>query len=135
MKDRARAAQRILRVQKKLHQLEELKFVQLQQRLAEIEREQRELTLALSEDGALHSLFIDMTVRRLKALRQAADRLSRDIAERARGLIEHAGRLRHAERLAGALDLELRRADQRTELEEVLDLSVARNDASLKQDG
>jgi hypothetical protein len=134
MKSRALTAQRVLEVQKSLHRLEEIKFVQVQQRLAANEREQLELTRALSEDGALHSLFIDMTARRLIALRQEANRLSREMEERARALIDHAGRLRTAERLTEALDLDLRRAGERTELEEILDLSVARSDASLKQD-
>jgi hypothetical protein len=134
MKDRARGAQRILEVQRQLHRTEELKFAQLQQQLAKVEQDQLELTHALSEDGALHSLFIDVTVRRLIALRQEASRLARDKTERARSLIAHAGRLRNAERLADGLKLDLRRAGERRELEEVLDVSLARGDASLKQD-
>jgi hypothetical protein len=134
MKDRARSAQRILGVQRQLYRLEEMKLVQLQRRLAGIEREQLELTSALSDDGALQSLFIDMTVRRLRALRQEASRLTREVEEKVTTLARHAGRVRHAERLADALETDLRRAGERTALEEVLDVAVARSDASLKQD-
>lgn len=134
MKDRARAAKRILEVQKQLHRMEELKFAQLQQRLARLEHEQLELTQALSEDGALHGLFVDMTVRRLLALKQEASRLVPEWREQARRLIEHGGRVRNAERLKDTLDLDLRRAGERKELEEILDVGLARGDASLKQD-
>ncbi len=133
MKDRARSARRILEVQRQLHRLEELKYALVQQQLAKAEQEQLELTQALSEDGALHSLFIDMSARRLTALRQEAGRLAAEREVRARSLLAHAGRLKNAERLADDLELELRRAGERAELEEVLDVALA-SDASLKQD-
>jgi hypothetical protein len=133
MKDRARAARRMLQVQKQLHRLEELKYALIQQRLARTEQEQLELSQALSEDGALHSLFIDMSARRLTALRQEAGRLAAEREEHARSLLAHAGRLRNAERLAAELELELRRDGERAELEEVLEVALA-SDASLKQD-
>ena len=135
MKARARAAERILEVQKQLHRLEELKFAQLQQRMAKLEAEQRELTQALSEDDALHGLFVDMTVRRLQTLKAEESRLKPEWQARAERVIEHGGRVRNAERLKDELDVEVRRLDERTELEEVLEVRLASGDASLKQDG
>lgn len=135
MKSRARSARRILEVQKQLHRLEELKFAQLQQKMAQLESEQRELTQALSEDDALHGLFVDMTVRRLLALKSEASRLTPEWQARAESLIEHGGRVRNAERLKEGLEVEVRRLDERAELEEVLEVRLASGDASLKQDG
>jgi hypothetical protein len=134
MKDRARTAKRLFEVQRQLHRIEELKFAQLQKRLADLEAEQLELTRALSEDGALHGLFFDMTVRRLIAARQEIARLLPEQQAQARILIAYAGRMRHAERLAETLDLDLRRTRERSDLEEILDVSLASADASLKQD-
>jgi hypothetical protein len=134
MKDRARAAERIVNVQKQLHRIEELKYAQIQQKLAQAETDQLELTRALSEDEALHGLFVDMTVRRLIALRQEAARLGVELEEQAKALIEHGGRLKNAERLRDDLGVEVRRVDERKELERILEVTLARGDASLKQD-
>lgn len=134
MRDRAQGAKRMLEVQRQLHRLEELKFAQLQQRLAKLEQEQLELSRALSEDGALHGLFVDMTVRRLLLLRQEAARLMPEYEAQAKRLIEHTGRVKTAERLADDLAIELRRHRERLELEEVLERRVGAPDASLKQD-
>ncbi len=98
------------------------------------ETDQAELTQALSEDEALHGLFIDMTVRRLITLRQEAARLGAELEEQAKALIEHGGRLKNAERLRDNLGVEIRRVDERKELERILEVSLARGDASLKQD-
>jgi hypothetical protein len=134
MKDRARAAERIVNVQKQLHRIEEIKYAQIQQKLAQAETDQLELTRALSEDEALHGLFVDMTVRRLIALRQEAARLGVELEEQAKALIEHGGRLKNAERLRDDLGVEVRRVDERKELERILEVTLIRGDASLKQD-
>jgi hypothetical protein len=134
MKDRARAAERILSVQKQLHRIEELKYAQIQQKLARAETDQLELTQALSEDEALHGLFVDVTVRRLVALRQEAARLGEALKSQAKALLEHGGRLKNAERLKDDLEVEIRRVDERKELERILEVSLAKGDASLKQD-
>jgi hypothetical protein len=134
MKDRARAAERILSVQKQLHRIEELKYAQIQQKLARAETDQLELTQALSEDEALHGLFVDVTVRRLIALRQEAARLGEALKSQAKALLEHGGRLKNAERLKDDLEVEIRRVDERKELERILEVSLAKGDASLKQD-
>jgi hypothetical protein len=134
MKDRARAAERIVNVQKQLHRIEEIKYAQIQQKLAQAETDQLELTRALSEDEALHGLFVDMTVRRLIALRQEAARLGAELEEQAKALIEHGGRLKNAERLRDDLGVEVRRVDERKELERILEVTLIRGDASLKQD-
>jgi hypothetical protein len=134
MKDRARAAERILGVQKQLHRIEELKYAQIQQKLSRAETDQVELTQALSQDDALHGLFVDVTVRRLAALRQEAARLGAELESQAKALLEHGGRLKNAERLKDDLAVEIRRADERKELERILEVALVKGDASLKQD-
>jgi uncharacterized small protein (DUF1192 family) len=134
MKDRARAAERILGVQKQLHRIEELKYAQIQQKLSRAETDQVELTQALSQDDALHGLFVDVTVRRIAALRQEAARLGAELESQAKALLEHGGRLKNAERLKDDLAVEIRRADERKELERILEVALVKGDASLKQD-
>jgi glutamine phosphoribosylpyrophosphate amidotransferase len=135
MKDRSKSAHRILAVQKQLHRIEELKLAQFQKRVAMLENEQADLMGALSEDDALQGLFIDMTVRRLTASRLQVSQLEPELEAASKSVLEHAGRVRNAERLADELDEELRRAAERQDLEDILEISLTSEDASLKQDG
>jgi N-acyl-D-aspartate/D-glutamate deacylase len=134
MRDRVKGLKRILEVQQHLHSLEELKYVRLQQQLTRCRSEQDALTSALSEEGALHGLFMDMTVRRLKSLKQEEVRLMPEVEAQARVLLEHGGRVRNSERLADELGVELRRLEEREELEQLLEAGFAQKAASSKQD-
>lgn len=134
MRDRVRSLKRILQVQKHLHSVEELKFARLKQKVQECQSEQRALAAALSEDGALHGLFLDMTVRRLKSLQQEEGRLKPELEAQARVLVEHGGRMRNSERLSEGLALEVARDEERRELEALLEARFAQEGASSKQD-
>src|SRR5262249_12777979 len=96
--------------------------------------EQGELTAALSGDGALHSLFMDVTVRRIKSLQQEESKLTPQVEAQGRVLVEHGGRLRNSERLSDELAIELRRVEEREELERLLEAGFALDGASSKQD-
>lgn len=134
MRDRARSLKRILEVQRHLHNVEELKFARLKQQMAHCQSEQAALTEALSEDGALHGLFLDMTVRRIQSLQQEETRIAPQLEAQARVLVEHGGRMRNSERLAEELAAELRREDERKELERLLEAGFALRTASPEQD-
>lgn len=134
MRDRVRSLKRIADVQKQLHNLEEVKYVRLQQRLAECRSAQDELSNVLSNDDALHGLFVDVTVRRLKSLRQEEAKLAPEIEAQARVVLEHGGRLRNSERLKDEVTVELGRIEEREELERLLEAGFAQALASSKQD-
>jgi phage terminase small subunit len=134
MRDRVRSLKRIADVQKQLHNLEEVKYARLQQRMAECRAAQDELSNALSDDDALHGLFMDVTVRRLKSLRQEEAKLVPEIEAQARVVLEHGGRLRNSERLKDDLTVELRRVEEREELERLLEAGFAQTLASSEQD-
>lgn len=134
MRDRVRSLKRILEVQRHLHSVEEVKFARLKQKVQECQNEQRALSEALSEEGALHGLFLDVTVRRIKSLQQDESRLMPLLDAQAKVLVEHGGRMRNSERLADALAVEVAREDERRELEELLEARLAQDAASSKQD-
>ncbi len=125
---------RIADVQKQLHNLEEVKYARLQQKMTECRSAQDELSKALSNDDALHGLFVDVTVRRLKSLRQEEAKLAPEIEAQARVVLEHGGRLRNSERLKDELTVELRRIEEREELERLLEAGFAQALASSEQD-
>ena len=134
MRDRVRSLKRIADVQKQLHNLEEVKYARLQQRMAECRSAQDELSKVLSNDDALHGLFVDVTVRRLKSLRQEEAKLVPEIEAQARVVLEHGGRLRNSERLKDEVTVELRRVEEREELERLLEAGFAQALASSEQD-
>lgn len=134
MRDRVKSLKRIVDVQRHLHSMEEIKYARLQQEMTRCQNEQLSLTDALSGEGALHGLFTDMTVRRLKSLQQQEARLKPVAEAQARVLLEHGGRLRNSERLAEELEAELRRVEEREELERLLEAGFAQQGASSKQD-
>src|SRR5262245_35702247 len=134
MRSKAQNAKRMLEVQKHLHSMEELKYLRLKQQIDKCEVEQRELTEALSSEDALHGLFLDMSVRRIKALQQEEIRLMPLLQKQARVLVDHGGRIKSTERLVEELEYEERRAEERSDLEEILEVTLARGSASLKQD-
>lgn len=133
MRDRAKSLKRILEVQRQLHALEELKFARLKQQVTECQNEQRALTEALSGEEALAGLFMDVTVRRIKSLQQEESRLIPQVEAQARVLVEHGGRMRNSERLAEEVAVEMRREEERRELEQLLEAGFAQR-ASSKQD-
>jgi hypothetical protein len=133
VRDRAKSLKRILEVQRQLHALEELKFARLKQKVAECQNEQRALTEALSGEEALAGLFMDVTVRRIKALQLEESRLIPQVEAQARVLVEHGGRMRNSERLAEEIAVEMRREEERRELERLLEAGFAQR-ASSKQD-
>lgn len=134
MRDRVKNLKRVLKVQKQLHALEELKYVRLQQKVLQCQEEQRDLTNSLSSDDALHGLFLDMTVRRVQALRLEEARLAPLVETQLRVLSEHSARLSNSERLSAELGEELKRNDERLELEQLLEAGFAQSGASSKQD-
>lgn len=134
MRDRARSLKRILEVQRHLHNVEEVKFARLKQRMTHCQEEQRALTDALSDDGALHGMFMDVTARRIQSLQQQEARLAPQLEAQARVLVEHGGRMRNSERLAEELAAEIRREDERQELEHLLEAGFAQHAASPEQD-
>jgi hypothetical protein len=134
MRGRSQNAKRMLEVQKHLHSIEELKYLRLKQQIDKCETEQRELTEALSSEDALHGLFLDMSVRRIKALKQEEIRLMPLLQKQARVLVDHGGRIKNTERLVKELEYEERRDEERSDLEEILEVMLAKRSASLKQD-
>lgn len=134
MASRVKTVKRILDVQTHLHNLAEVKYLEVQQKIDRTEKDEQELLMALSGDGALHGLFVDVTVKRLKILRQARADLLIELERAAKAVREQGGRMKNAERLLVDLKVEERRAEERSMLDEVLEVALAGGTASLKQD-
>jgi hypothetical protein len=134
MRQRLKGMKRIVEVQRHLYNLEEVKYARLTSELARLQTAQEELRHAFANDEALQGLFVDLMVRRLKALQQDEVNLKPLIEAQARVMLDHGGRLRNSERVAEDLGVELRRVEERDELERLMEAAFAQEFASSEQD-
>jgi CRP-like cAMP-binding protein len=121
MSAHTRKVHRMLAVQQQLHRIEEWRLAELRARLDELAADQKELIAALNEDDALQGLFIDSMARRLQSLSEAASATGKDTQLQAVRLLEQAGRLICAERLAKAADLQELRSNEKRDLAEAIE--------------
>lgn len=134
MSQRTKTARRILEVQRHLHDLAEAKYLKIKQQIDHCAAEERDLMGALSSDGVLHGLFIDVTVKRVDALRRTAAELEPAYKKSAEDLLAQGGRMKAAERLVEDLEVEDRRVEERRDLDLILEAMLANDRASSKQD-
>jgi hypothetical protein len=131
MEKRANKARRLLNVLEQLHQIEELKKLELQRRHDELERSQVEIIGALNADGALHGLFIDTTAKFLKSLAHEARQVAQARELQSEKLRERATKMKTAERLKDSLEQIVARRGDEKELREAIERYTGRRDASL----
>ena len=129
MKDRQKKIQRILEVQRQIHQAAEWKLAHLERRGAELDEAQMALIRSLNADDALHGLFVDTMARRLNRLSTEAERNEREQKAQAARVLAEAQRVKTTERLSSKLDQEARRADEKLTFRTILD-ALAKTDAS-----
>jgi hypothetical protein len=121
MGTQGRKIHRILAVQQQMHRIEEWKLADLRRRLEQLAADQKDLIGALNEDDALQGLFIDSMARRLQTLSEEASKTGQQTDVQAARLLDQAGRLICAERLADAADLQELRADEKKGLAEAIE--------------
>jgi hypothetical protein len=121
MGDHARKVHRILAVQQQLHCIEQWRLADLRARLEQLAADQRDLIGALNEDDALQGLFIDSMARRLQSLSEEASNTGQQQEIQAARLLDQAGRLICAERLAETADLQELRAEEKKGLSEAIE--------------
>ncbi len=73
-------------------------------------------------------------MKRLNAVRDEALRAEADVEAASREVLKHGGRIRNIERLVEDLDVEVKRADERSELDQILEITLVKDRARFKQD-
>jgi hypothetical protein len=121
MRDRRRKIQRILQVQRQLHEAAEWKLADLSRLGLEIEAAKISLIEALNEDDALQGLFIDTMARRLTRLTGEADEVSAAKTAQATQVLAAARRVKTTERLSGRLNRETRQQQEKLDFRVLLD--------------
>lgn len=131
MQTRAQKIRRIVRAQEQLKLAEEWRLRSLEGQLADAEISERELLTSLGTDNALHGLFLDATVRRLRTVAEEVERLRKQRERQSRKLLASAIRLKSAEQLSAAAERDSRREIEKKELLDLIEQLVNRADASL----
>ncbi|MDX2202966.1 MAG: hypothetical protein NW223_09455 [Hyphomicrobiaceae bacterium] len=119
--DRVDRIRRILKVQQQLHRAEEWRLSEIEQRIASLEADQRDLIAALNAENGLEGLFLDATVRRVKSLAESARVAEGERAEQAGRVLETGSRLKAAERLLQRAEAHARREEEAADLREIMD--------------
>jgi hypothetical protein len=117
MKERVRKVNRILSVQKQLHQLAEWRLVSLQRKEAELETNYQDLVCFLNEGHVLPDLFSVTVNRRLKGLVEEKARVHAVQLRQADAVLKELQKVKQAERMVTSLSAEQQRQDDKTELE------------------
>ncbi|MFM9849237.1 MAG: hypothetical protein ACKVP3_19005 [Hyphomicrobiaceae bacterium] len=131
MQTRAQKIRRIVRAQEQLKLAEEWRLRSLDGQLADAEVCERELLTSLGTDNALHGLFLDATVRRLRTVAEEVERIRKQRERQSRKLLASATRLKSAELLSAAAERDSRREIEKKELLDLIEQLVDRSDASL----
>ena len=131
MQSRAEKIRRIVKAQAQLKQAEEWRLRSLEGQLADIKASEQELLASLGTDNALHGLFLDATVRRLRSVAEAAAQVMERRDRQARKLLASATRLKAAERLFDAVERESERDAEKKDLLDLIEQLLSRPDASL----
>lgn len=126
-------AQRILKVQRRLHEIEQWKLNGLQQHLAELEQAQADLLRGFNEDNALQGLFVDVMARRLKRLAEEADRVQTEIQVQAGRALEQGARAVCAEGLCEKVEGQEAREAGKRQLLDIIERCIGET-VSLPQD-
>jgi hypothetical protein len=124
MQARAQKIRRIVKAQEQLKLAEEWRLRSLDGKLAKTETAEGELVAALGADSALHGLFVDATVRRLRAVAEDVARIREAKERQSRKLLASAVLLRTAERLSAAAEQEMQREIEKKELLELIEQLV-----------
>jgi hypothetical protein len=100
MDRRRNKVDRVVRVQKRLHQLAELKVAELGSDKRELAQDEAALIDALNRDASLQGLFIEAMARRLAVLAREMARVDRALDAETGRLFDEGLRLKRAERLS-----------------------------------
>ena len=121
MARKANRPERLVAALKKLHRMEELKKIELQNQLGELKRSEEDIIAGLNREDAMHGLFIDTSSRFLRSLAREAERVSQAKEQQSRKLLDRAGKLRRAEKLRDKASQKNRHTESEKHLAEVIE--------------
>ncbi len=131
MQKRVTALRRMLNVQNDIHQIGELKLVALQRQQASAEATETRLVSYLDENHIYTPGYMKTLADKLQAVGRAKRRFAEQAKEQAKVLLEYRRRAGQVERALETAAEQQRRAEERRDLDAVIEAEMNRKGASL----
>jgi len=131
MNQRLTKAKRLLKLQEQLHEIEKWKLAGLRKKRGELREAQASLIQTLNDDEALYGLFVDARARRLQQLASQEAHNKQLEEQQSEVALDRAKKVKRIERAVSRLKVDDRRAVEKADYMQLLDILTSKPKASL----
>jgi hypothetical protein len=130
MKQRRKSLAKILLLQDQLHKLSAWKLAALDQQRAELEEAQKATIEAIDRDVTMSGVLVAGATRHLRGIDRKIEAVKAQHITQKRLALEQGARTKLAERLVDSVDAKYRMQQERNDLGDLIERSVAKGSAS-----
>jgi hypothetical protein len=130
MKQRRKSLEKILVLQDQLHKLSTWKLAALDQQRAALEEAQKATIEAIDRDAMMNGILVAGATRHLRGIDRKIEAVKAQHITQTRLALEQGARTKLAERLVDSVDAKYRKQQERNDLSDLIERSVAKGSAS-----
>jgi ATP/maltotriose-dependent transcriptional regulator MalT len=130
MKQRHKSLEKILALQEQLHRLSAWKLASLEQQRVNLEEAQKETIEAIDRDVTMNGVLVAGATRHLRGIDRKIEAVKAQHVVQSRVALEQGARTKLAERLVGSVEAKVRKQQERSDLGDLIERSVAKTGAS-----
>lgn len=130
MKQRRESLAKILLLQDQLHKLSAWKLAALDQQRAALEEAQKATIEAIDRDAMMNGVLVAGATRHLRGIDRKIEAVKAQHISQTRVALEQGARTKLAERLVDSVDAKYRKQQERNDLGDLIERSVAKGSAS-----
>jgi hypothetical protein len=130
MKQRHKSLEKILALQEQLHRLSTWKLASLEQQRVNLEEAQKETIEAIDRDVTMNGVLVAGATRHLRGIDRKIEAVKAQHVVQSRVALEQGARTKLAERLVGSVEAKVRKQQERSDLGDLIERSVAKRGAS-----
>ncbi|WP_158816256.1 hypothetical protein [Methylocapsa sp. S129] len=130
MKQRRKSLAKILALQDQLHKLNAWKLAALDQQRAALEEAQKQTIEAIDRDVTMNGVLVAGATRHLRGIGRKIEAVKSEHVVQTRLSLEQGVRTKLAERLVDSVDAKYRKQQERSDLGDLIERSLAKGSAS-----
>jgi ATP/maltotriose-dependent transcriptional regulator MalT len=130
MKQRHKSLEKILALQEQLHRLSTWKLASLEQQRVNLEEAQKETIEAIDRDVTMNGVLVAGATRHLRGIDRKIEAVKAQHVVQSRVALEQGARTKLAERLVDSVEAKVRKQQERSDLGDLIERSVAKTGAS-----
>jgi hypothetical protein len=130
MKQRRKSLTKILLLQEQLHKLSAWKLAALDQQRSELEEAQKATIEAIDRDTIMNGILVAGATRHLRGIDRRIEAVKAEHVVQSQLALEHGARTKLAERLVDSVDAKYRKQQERSDLGDLIERSLAKGSAS-----